>query len=172
MKAKPLQGRRSLLLGVLAGFGNLTACGVVPLPTLTPPTLSVSGLEPVDASREQLRFNVRVTATNPNSSALPIRALGFAVEVGGVEIAQAVAAEAPFELPARGSREITLAFTSPTGRLLEAARRLPLSKIDYRLHGTATWGPLAIRIPFERKGELDPLRLLMRRPAGTPAPGG
>ena len=167
-----MNARRPLLAGMLAALGTLAACGVVPLPTLKPPTLSVSGLEPVAASREQIRFNVRVNAANANDSAMPIRALGFSVEVGGLEIAQAVAAEAPFELPANGSREITLAVTSPTSRLLEAARRLPAGQISYRLHGTAAWGPLAIPIPFERKGEFDLARLLLRRAPGAGAPGG
>jgi LEA14-like dessication related protein len=164
--------RRRLLAGTAGlGLSLLAGCAAIESP-LKAPAFSFVDLELRDLARERVRLGIRVQAANPNPLAIPIASLVFAVEIAGVEIATGAAADAPFTLPARGSRELVLDLDGRTSRLLEAVRRMPPTAlaggVAWRLHGTARWGSLGLPIPFERNGRLEAARLLRRQ---TPGPG-
>lgn len=165
--------RRSLLgAAALAALGG----GCANLQDYAPkaPTLALRDLEVRDVTRERVRLGIQVQAGNPNPLAIPIAALIFAIEIAGVEIANGSAPEAPFELPARGTRDLVLEVEARAARILEALRRLPsgvASGVTWRVHGTARWGSLGLPIGFDKSGRVEPGRLLRRSsPTGPAAP--
>jgi LEA14-like dessication related protein len=162
--------RRSLL-GAAAVLASGAGCTNVQELAPKAPTLAFRDLEVRDIARDRVRLGIQVQAGNPNPLAIPIAALIFAVEIAGVEIATGTAPEAPFELPARGTRDLMLEVEARSARILEALRRLPSSAgagVAWRVHGTARWGALGIPIGFEKSGRIEPGRLL-RRPQATGA---
>jgi len=151
-------------------------CGALPPANLKAPELGFRNLEVRDVGLERVRFDLIVDVRNPNAVDVPITGLNFVLELNGQETARGAAADPTFVLPAKGTRQVPLAFSARTSELLGVIRRLPDSLqtgLSYRLKGSASWGASGIALPFERSGNLD-LRGALRRllPSGRPdSPG-
>ncbi len=145
----------------------------MPPPGVKPPILSVSDFAIRDLGRDEIRFALTLDAENPNDFDVPVTDLRFDLDLLGRPFASGNAKQRKLVLERNATRPLPIEFTVPTSRLV-ALRSGDLSLVEltalsYRLKGSARWGDGIFTIPFERRGELDALAQVPRRPA--PAPG-
>ncbi len=124
-------------------------------PKLEKPTLSVVGVEVVDAQFSQQRFNVKVRVQNPNDRSLPVRGLNFTMQLAGEDFGTGQSAKA-FTVPANGEAEFDVGVTTNlAASLLKILPKLDRNSgnLDYRLRGTVETDLMFLRsIPFDQKG--------------------
>lgn len=156
----------------------LVGCGAIPPARILPPRIRFGDLSLEDVSAQRLRFALTVRAENPNDLELPLSNLKANLQLLGLPFADGRARESRFTLPPTASRDVTLDFDLPLGRmpdLLRALRAAPTGAIAYRVTGSTLWGDTDREIPFERSGTLDSARLLrdaLGRALGRPGTGG
>ncbi|HWS76543.1 MAG TPA: LEA type 2 family protein [Quisquiliibacterium sp.] len=156
--------RRRLLA---AGFAlpALAACSAFPPLDLKAPKLSFAGLSVPRIGLSDIDFLLTVLADNPNDVEVPLSNLQFELDLLGAPFASGGAREPTVTLPRLGTREVPIAFTVPTSRLLDLvskARGEGGGRFEYRLRGSANWGNSPFRIPFEKTGDLEALRQLQK----------
>lgn len=84
------------------------------------------------------RFELTLAVRNPNGFALPIKRLGYDIEIAGERFADGQTTER-FRVPAHGTARTTVEVTTRLGSLLaqmERWLREPQERVDYRLSGT------------------------------------
>jgi LEA14-like dessication related protein len=166
------QCRRRFVAALVAGACGLsgTACGaLLPPANLVSPTISFSDLSIESASLDRVTLAVTVLAGNPNAIDLPLSDVRFELSLLGQSVAQGEVTEKRFRLPAKGSLALPLRFTVATAdlrsMLLKLALGAPADSV-WALQGTAHWGASPLPIPFERRGDADSIRRLLRERLG------
>lgn len=126
------------------------------LAAATPPEVEVAAVELRGLGLLDQSLGVTLCVSNPGDAELAFRRVDVRVEVAGAPLAEA-SSEAPVRLPPRASVPVpfgvatTLRHLGP--QLLGVARA---GGVEYRLRGTVRLdGPLALALPFERRGRLD-----------------
>lgn len=142
------------LLGLLAAAGVLVGCATL-VPKLHAPQFALTGIELRGGTVAHERLGLRLHATNPNSRAIAVRRIDFAVELNGAQVATGHTAAA-FVLPAGGMSDIDVDVSADlrrvAGALLLGIGRRP---IPYRIHGTVHLRATILRaLPFDARGTL------------------
>ena len=139
----------SILTLVMAGCA--TMAGLAEAPSVT-----VAGLELVDATLLEQRFAVKLRVMNPNDVDLPIRGVSFTLDINGHEFARGVGAR-EVTVPRYGEALLELnAVSSLSGilRQLDEARRGERTRLTYRIRGRLDGAGIG-GLPFDRSGELS-----------------
>jgi len=126
---------------------------------LTPPQLSVVGVQILNNDLWSQRLKVRLHVDNPNDRALSVTGLTYTIEVEGQQFATGESA-APFEVPARGQVEFdTNVTTNIAGTLLKLLARGPDTLgqgVGYRMFGKVSLSEGLLRsIPFDQSGTFN-----------------
>jgi LEA14-like dessication related protein len=140
-------------VGSLAAPALLAAC--VFTTHLTPPTLSVAGVELQGSDLFAQHLKVRMHVDNPNDRELPIKGLVYTLEVEGQQLASGESA-ASFVVPARGAAEFDMNVTTNLAAALMQflARGGDTHRLSYRLTGRVSLSSGLMRsIPFDERGE-------------------
>lgn len=152
--------RRRLVLSAAFACTLLAACNAVPPADLKEPRLRFSDFRVDELGLNEIRFVLAIDTENPNSVAIPLRGIDFALDLLGEPFADGRVLDRTLTIPALGSRIIPVEFTVSTARLLNLARRARTSEPtewSYRLSGSATWGWSGFPLRFERRGDLEVL---------------
>jgi LEA14-like dessication related protein len=158
--------RRALASSLAAALAGLaaSACGaLLPPADLKPPSVAFSDLSIDSVSAERVRFMVRIATQNPNPIDVPLSNVYFDLAILGQPLALGKVAEQRFTLPARGARELPIAFDVATADLRAVIARMlsgPMPETVWELKGTANWGVNPLPLPFSRKGDASSLRRL------------
>lgn len=143
---------RASLAGLLAAALLAGAC--VLTPKLTPPRLSIAGVQLEGGDLWEQHLKVRVHVANPNPRALPVKAVEYTLDLAGQPFASG-AATTSFVVPAMGEAEFD---TNVTTNLAGAVMRLLAhggggQSVDYRLTGRVSLSVGLMRsIPFDERG--------------------
>ena len=159
---QPAAVRRKLLAAAFA-LPVVAACSAIPPLDLKSPKIAVSGLSVRSLGLSEIAFLLTLNADNPNEVDIPLTDLVFDLELFGQPFASGAAQERSITLPRLASREVPIAFTVPTSKLVELISRLTGSDGDrftYRLKGSAKWGSSPFPISFDKQGDLEALRQL------------
>lgn len=156
------------MLMCLTAVLMLTACS-----SLRPkaPQVAIAGVGVEEIAADTQKLALRLKLTNPNDRELPIDALDFAVEVGGVRVATGASTK-PVTLPRLGEATMEVSALTDLARLMKQVGELQKSGLDavpYRIAGTVR-SPLAGdgAQPFTSRGEMRLPRLLKYfTPRGT-----
>ena len=135
----------------------LAACALNP--QLTPPQLSVVGVQILNNDLWSQRLKVRMHVDNPNDRALAVKGLTYTIEVEGQQFASGESAAA-FEVPAKGEVEFdTNVTTNIAGTLLKLLARGPdtlAQGVAYRISGKVSLSEGLLRsIPFDQSGTFN-----------------
>jgi LEA14-like dessication related protein len=138
----------------LAAALLLGACALTP--KLSPPRLSIAGVQLEGGDLWEQRLKVRVHVANPNARALPVKGLEYTLEVAGQPFASGTA-DASFVVPAMGEAEFdTSVTTNLAGTLIKLLARGPEARgqsVDYRLTGKVSLATGLMRsIAFDERG--------------------
>ena len=150
-----LTGRPSVRwLTVLAIVVALLAGCAAPLQK---PDVSLTGVELVGIGLVEQRLLLKLNVSNPNDVDLPIKSLGFAVELDGQPFATG-ATEQPVTIARHADAQFDVKVVTRLGdvlKQLKAARQN--GKLAYRIHGRVELespaGPT--RVAFDRSGDLS-----------------
>jgi LEA14-like dessication related protein len=144
-------------LPALCAAALLAAC--VLNAQLTPPQLSVVGVQILNNDLWSQRLKVRMQVDNPNDRALAVKGLTYTIEVEGQQFASGESA-ASFEVPAKGQVEFdTNVTTNIAGTLLKLLARGPdtlAQGVAYRIFGKVSLSEGLLRsIPFDQSGRFN-----------------
>jgi LEA14-like dessication related protein len=129
---RPLQLLATVLLGLV-----LTGCAAV---RPNPPEVQLAGLEISDLSLSHANFLATLNLYNPNSTALDIEGLEFALFLDDIRIARGVTAK-PFTIPAEQTGAAALRLSSSFIDLFRLARQLKgLDEVPFRIAGEVKVG--------------------------------
>jgi LEA14-like dessication related protein len=135
--------------------GALLASGCVLAPKLTPPTLTIVGVQLEGSDLFAQHLKVRVHVQNPNDRTLPVKGIEYTLEVDGQSFATGDSA-ASFVVPALGEAEFDMnVTTNVAGTLMRLMARGPdaLANVPYRLSGKVSLSQGWLQsIPFEQRG--------------------
>lgn len=126
-----------------------------------PPSVTVAGIEIIEAGFLEQRFAFKLRVQNPNEMDIPLQGLSFAVEINGRPFARGVSDQV-VTIPRLGEEVIDVTAASTiTGllRLVDEWRRGDTTSLSYRISGTLSTA-LPGGIDFEESGVLE-----------TPRPG-
>lgn len=148
---------RGVRLAALLATATLCGCSLL-VPRLETPHLSVVGIDVVEASAMEQRFNVRMRVQNPNGRALPIRGLSYTMRLAGEDFGRGLMGKS-FTVPPLGEAEFDMTVT--TNLAMSLLRILPKLQhgqdaLDYELKGkVSTDLGLLKTIPFTERGTLS-----------------
>jgi len=136
----------------------LTACALAP--QLEAPKLSIAGVQVVSSELWAQHLKVRMHVHNPNDRELPVKGVGYTIEIAGEQFASGESA-ASFVVPARGDAEFdTNVTTNLAGAMLKLLARGPgalTQEVPYRLSGKVSLASGLWRsIPFDEHGTFRP----------------
>lgn len=128
------------------------------VPQLETPQLSIVNVELLSTELWEQRLKLRLRVQNPNSRALPIQGLSYALAVMDQDVARGVSANS-FTVPAFGEAEFdTLISANMAGTLLKlfARKNAVGDAVPYRIKGKISLSEGWLRsIPFEDKGSFN-----------------
>ena len=137
------------------GLSLLFAGGCSLTPHFERPHLTVVKVDVEGAQFLQQRFRVHINVDNPNTRALPIRAITFTMQVAGEDFGYGATA-APFTVPANGSAEFeTIVTTDLATTLLKVLPRIKdrSQPIEYRMTGKVETEMMFLgTVPFDQRG--------------------
>lgn len=138
-----------LLLGIL-----LSGCAAM---RPEPPEVQLAGLTVSDLSLSHANFLATLSVFNPNSAALDIEALEFALDLGNVRIARGSTAKA-FSIPAEQTGQASLRLSTSLLDLFRLTRKLRgLQEVPFRITGQVrVGGPgfLWVTVPIKSEGSI------------------
>ena len=138
---------------VAAGCASLAGCALV---AADPPRVEVAAVELRGLGLLDQSLGVTLCVSNPNDAELAFRRVTVAVEVAGAPLAEG-GSEVPVRLPPRSSVLVPFGVVTTARNL--GAQLLGIVRaggVEYRLRGTVQLGgPLALTLPFSRRGRLD-----------------
>jgi len=149
-----------LCAALLGGCGNLT---------LSKPTASFRSMSLDDVTGRGFTMNVDVDVRNPNSVPLPLGAIDYGLDLGGVEVIEKSRIKSSATIPADSRETIRIPIPMTFRNLLQAqeAIRRGGGDVSYKLDaglnfdtGTPLLGTL--RVPFEHEGSI-PVQKLLRQ---------
>jgi LEA14-like dessication related protein len=149
--------RRGIRAGIAVGAAGallVTACALAP--KLSPPELTIVGVQLVGSDLLAQRLKVRLRVANPNNRRLPVDGLEYTLEVDGQPFASGESA-ASFVVPALGTAEFDMNVTTNVAgtliRLLARGADAREQSVPYRLAGKISLSSGWLRsIPFEERG--------------------
>ena len=145
---------RPPLLLVLAVSAVFAGCSLL-APKFEKPQLSVASIELTGGNLLQQNFLVKLNIQNPNDRTLPVTRLHVELNVGGVQVATGVNAQA-FVVPAHGETQFDMNITANMAlALLKLAGRKDShgDSIDYDMTGGASLDlPFLRDLPFHQSG--------------------
>ncbi|OPL15578.1 MAG: hypothetical protein AVO39_07735 [delta proteobacterium MLS_D] len=121
-----------------------------------PPSVTVAGIEIIEAGFFEQRFAFTLRVQNPNEIDIPLKGLRFAVEINGRPFARGVSDQV-VTIPRLGEEIIDVtAVSTITGllRLVDEWRRGDATSLSYRISGTLSTA-LPGGIDFEESGVLE-----------------
>ena len=138
-------------LALLSGCSSLSKL-------VDPPTVSLTNVSLVQAGLLEQRYRLTLRIQNPNSIAIPVRGMDYAVKLAGVNFAQGVTPNG-FRIPALGEDLVDIDVT--TNLLSSALQIYTIFKqqpetIDYQLSGKIAVDMPGLRaLPFNRSGTVN-----------------
>lgn len=143
---------------LLISFSLLAACDNLPLKQFAPitPQISLTNLKLREVNLLEQNFELQLELTNPNSFALPIANLDYAIYLNGKEFFKGVS-NAPFSLPAKETKQIGIEVVTNLLDIFEQLRAWQdnLQKnVNYRLVGQMKLTNWAPALTFEEMGNL------------------
>ncbi|NNF15664.1 MAG: LEA type 2 family protein [Gammaproteobacteria bacterium] len=150
---RKIQRALSVLLLVTLAAGCSSLGGIV-----DPPKVSLANVQLLQAGLLEQRYRLTLRVQNPNSIAVPIKGIDYAITLAGVDFASGVTPNA-FSVPARGEDLVGIDIST---NLLESARQIysvirqgPES-LDYSVTGNiAVDMPFVNPIPFSKSGQVS-----------------
>jgi LEA14-like dessication related protein len=135
----------ALLLGGCAGI------------EIQPPSVTLAGIEVVEASLFEQRLAIKLRVLNPNTIEIPIEGLSFEVEINGEPFAKGVSDKA-IKVPRLG--EAVLDVTAVTGfagilRQIQGLARGNIDALSYRIKGRLMTGSSSYGLNFDERGMLE-----------------
>jgi LEA14-like dessication related protein len=132
------------------------------------PRVSLVSIKPLDMQMLEQRFVLELRIMNPNSVAIPVAGLSYALEINQREFAYGVSQQA-VDIPPYGEALLQVEVVS---NLLNVMRQLQQPAdtsrgLEYRLHGTIGLANRRQGLPFDYAG-----RLAYLDPDSPAAPGG
>ena len=139
---------------LLFAMALLAGCALVP--KFEKPTLELVNLKLADGNLLSQRFEARVKVYNPNSRALPVKALRYTVEIDGKTFGRGESARA-FTVPPRGEAEFDMTLDAnlagAVAAVLQRRDRMKGRMVDYRLKGTVNIDlPMMGSLEFDQVG--------------------
>lgn len=148
-----------IILGAFAAllvFASLSGCASLQS-RFEQPTVKLAGISLLEAGLIQQVFAVSLQVDNPNGFSLPIKAVDYAVKLGGQDFASGLTPNA-FSIPANGSDQINLEIRTNLLETYGYLRTLLSNKpqnLDYQLSGNIQVNlPLMNAIPFSQSGTI------------------
>ena len=143
---------RTLILVFLFSF--LPACSS--LTSFEKPTLSIADLRPTKFAKDGQVFTLKLKVDNPNSIALPIAGLNYALNLSGYDIAQGFSDKA-VSIPANGTGFVEVDIKANLIEILPKLAQSLMSgerNLSYDLKGQVNLNSRFVKtIPFDKKGE-------------------
>ena len=134
-----------LRLLLLASLSALSACASV-ASIVTPPEVSLRGVQMTDFSFSSQTFLLDFDVTNPNPYALPVKFVKYGIELDGHTFASGNT-QGEFSIPASGDGEFSISvelnLLQSAPRLLSIVREGARHEIPYAIEGE-----LGIDIPY------------------------
>ena len=120
------------------------------------PRVSLVNLQPVQIQLLEQRYVATIRIQNPNSVALSVHGLDYAISINGSQFADGVSSQR-VTIPAYGEKTMELGVTSTIVQLVDQLRRFNEieGKVKYGITGTLGIDGLGIGIDFQREGEID-----------------
>jgi len=150
------EARRAGPLAALAALAALGGCAAF-APHVERPRLELVGVDVRDATLAEQHFRVRLRVANPNTRALPVRGIDYALRLGGEEFGSGSSAD-PLTVPANGSADFELILTTHLATTLwKVLPRLRdgAPPLEYQLAGTVRTDLAFLRvIPFDERGSI------------------
>lgn len=147
--------RRGFIM--LALCAALCACGSLGR-VVDPPRVTLTNVALVQANLLEQRYRLTLRVQNPNSMAIPIRGLDYAVKLSGIDFASGTTPNG-FTLAALGEDTVDIDVST---NLLDSARQIYTllrqkpDNLDYQLSGKIVVDmPFIKSIPFSRTGQVD-----------------
>lgn len=139
----------AILLAVLLG-------GCSGLDIRQPPSVTLAGIEVIEANLFEQRLALKLRVLNPNNVEIPVNGLSFEVELNGEPFAKGVSDRA-VRVPRLG--EAVLEVTAVTGlagilRQLQGLSRGSNDALPYRIKGRLVIGS-SLGIDFDERGRLE-----------------
>jgi LEA14-like dessication related protein len=143
------------LLPLLCLVLLLAGCATLQ-PKLEQPTINLVGLDIRELGLLRQRYVITLNVQNPNSMAIPVRGMSYAVRLAGDEFARGVSPKA-FTVPGYGETDVEVEMTTNLISTLRQVQELLGGKrevIDYQLSGKLEVDmPFVSAIPFSNRGE-------------------
>ncbi|MEL6869990.1 MAG: LEA type 2 family protein [Pseudomonadota bacterium] len=126
---------------------------------LQAPDVQLAAVRLAQADLTTQRFELEFAISNPNAIALPVKAVNYGVNLGGVSLASGSTTES-FRVPANGDGAFSVSVEMS---LVEALRTLGTrvlgggeKTLDYDVGGSVALDlPLVQPLPFSAKGTVD-----------------
>ncbi|VUD40227.1 hypothetical protein TDB9533_00010 [Thalassocella blandensis] len=141
------------LLLLLFSVCILTSCSTV---SLDPPAVSVVNIRPQHSGGLDFSVQIGLKISNPNSVALPIRGMSYALMLNNVEVLQGVSNDIP-TIAAYGTENVNLTLNSSlfsAPKLLMDLIKKPQNAFDYELRGKIDMANFLPNFNFSEKGTL------------------
>jgi len=142
--------------GYLLYAGALTALGAcTSLRNLEPPEVVLIGIQPLESTLLEQRFQVDLRIYNPNNRDIDIDGVDFELDINGKRLARGAGAESlllPRLGEARTSVVVSTSLVSVATQLMTMNQTRSLS---YRIKGRLHLGSgLGATLPFKKSGEI------------------
>jgi len=146
-----LKGRACLAASSI--LASVAACS--PLPDkVTPPTVALVSLRPVELGLFEQRFQLGLRVENPNAVDIPIAGLRYTLHLNGVELAHGTTQET-LVLPAHGEKRFTVPLNASLAQLWQQFKALQQGHLAYRLVGDLSIQNHSKTLPFDYSGQID-----------------
>ena len=146
--------RRVMAAAIWLAVLLLGGCAGMQLQT---PSVTLAGIEVIDANLFEQRLALKLRVLNPNTVEIPINGLNFEVELNGEPFAKGVSDRAVI-VPRLGEAvlEVT-AFSGFAGilRQIQGLSRGNIDAITYRIKGRLMVGTSAYGMDFDERGRLE-----------------
>lgn len=154
--------RQALRASALGPWIMLSAgCAtVLPPSDLKAPEISLNDLSVGRFDLKEMQFDLKLDLKNPNAVALPLSNLRLELALLGVPVAFGQGPTGSFTIPPQGSSMVPMKLSVPFGKITDSMRGLRQNSSGdqlYQLKGSVAWGPLALPLSFERKGNIREL---------------
>ncbi|MFK8051884.1 MAG: LEA type 2 family protein [Woeseiaceae bacterium] len=149
---------KTIRAALLATLVLLSGCETI-AQSLSPPDVRLSNVRVQEISSTSQQFQLTFAVSNPNAIALPVRAINYGVELGGLSLASGSTSEA-FRVPANGDGEFSITVEAS---LIETVRLLGTrllsggaQSLDYSVGGDVDIDlPFVKPLPFSSSGTVS-----------------